>query len=56
MDEYMSVVIPILYGNENDITGGALYFHSYENPSDWAYHNDYTLIDVPGTEGFWFYK
>ena len=35
MDEYLAVVIPIYSGAESDITGGALYFHSFANPSDW---------------------
>jgi len=56
MDECLAVVIPIYSGAESDITGGALYFHSFANPSDWAYHNSYTQVYVPGTEKFWFYK
>lgn len=56
MDESLSVVIPIYNGTEADITGGALYFHSLENPSDWAYHDDYTQVYIDGTEKFWFYK
>ena len=56
MDECMSVIIPIYNGTEDDITGGALYFHSNPNPTDWRWHYDYTLIEVPGTEVFWFYK
>ena len=56
MDECMSVIIPIYNGIEEDITGGALYFHSNPNPTDWRWHYDYTLIEVPGTEDFWFYK
>ncbi len=56
MDECMDVVIPIYNGTEADITGGALYFHSLPNPSDWAYHDSFTQIYVPGTEHFWFYK
>ncbi len=56
MDECLAVVIPIYSGAETDITGGALYFHSFPNPSDWAYHNSYTQVYVSGTEKFWFYK
>ena len=56
MDECLAVVIPIYSGAEADITGGALYFHSFPNPSDWAYHNSYTQVCVSGTEKFWFYK
>ena len=56
MDECLAVVIPIYSGAEADITGGALYFHSFPNPSDWAYHNSYTQVYVSGTEKFWFYK
>ena len=56
MDECMNVIVPIYNGEETDITGGALYFHSFPNPEDWTYHNNYTLITVDGTEGFWFYK
>ena len=56
MDECMAVVIPIYSGKETDITGGALYFHSFPNPSDWAYHDSYTQVYVSGTEKFWFYK
>ena len=56
MDECLAVVIPIYSGAESDITGGALYFHSFANPSDWAYHNSYTQVYVSGTEKFWFYK
>ena len=56
MDECLAVVIPIYSGAEADITGGALYFHSYPNPDDWAYHNSYTQVYVSGTEKFWFYK
>ena len=56
MDECLAVVIPIYSGTEADITGGALYFHSFPNPSDWAYHNSYTQVYVSGTEKFWFYK
>ena len=56
MDECLDVVIPIYGGFELDITGGAIYFHSYKNPNDWAYHDDYTLVSVAGTEKFWFYK
>ena len=56
MDECLAVVIPIYSGAESDITGGALYFHSFANPSDWAYHNFYTQVYVRGTEKFWFYK
>ena len=56
MDECLAVVIPIYSGEEADITGGALYFHSFSNPSDWAYHNSYTQVYVSGTEKFWFYK
>jgi len=56
MDECMKVIRPIYSGTATDITGGALYFHSYPNAEDWTYHNDYTLIEVAGTEGFWFYK
>jgi len=56
MDECLDVVIPIYYGEETDITGGALYFHSFANPSDWAYHEFYTQVYIPGTESFWFYK
>ena len=26
------------------------------NPTDWRWHYNYTLIEVPGTEDFWFYK
>ena len=56
MDECMDVIIPIYSGAEADITGGALYFHSYPNPSDWAYHDAYTQVYISGTEKFWFYK
>ena len=56
MDECMSVITSIYNGEESDVTGGALYFHSFSNPEDWTYHNYYTLITVDGTEGFWFYK
>ena len=56
MDECLAVVIPIYSGAEADITGGALYFHSLPNPTDWAYHNSYTQVYVSGTEKFWFYK
>lgn len=52
----MSVIIPIYSGEEVDIVGGALYFHGFENPSDWEYHNDFTQVYVDGTEKFWFYK
>ena len=41
MDECMEVVIAIYFGEE-DFTGGALYFHSYKNPSDWDFHNAYS--------------
>lgn len=56
MDECLAVVIPIYSGAEADITGGALYFHSFPNPSDWPYHNSLTQVYVSGTEKFWFYK
>lgn len=56
MDECLAVVIPIYSGAETDITGGALYFHSFPNASDWPYHNYYTQVYVAGTEKFWFYK
>jgi hypothetical protein len=56
MDECMEVIRPIYSGQSSDITGGALYFHSFPNASDWKYHDDYTLVTVNGTEGFWFYK
>lgn len=56
MDECLAVVIPIYSGEEADITGGALYFHSFPNPNDWVYHNSYTQVYVSGTESFWFYK
>ena len=56
MDECMEVVIPIYSGAEADITGGALYFHSFANPDEWQYHDSYTQVYVEGTEGFWFYK
>ena len=56
MDECLEVVIPIYYGEDPDITDGALYFHSFPNASDWKYHDDYTQVYVEGTEGFWFYK
>jgi len=56
MDECLSIVIPICRGEVEDITGGALYFHSLTDPSDWAYHKYYTLVQIPGTEKFWFYK
>lgn len=56
MDECMAVVIPIYNGLEADITGGALYFHSFENSTDWQYHYNYTQVYVDGTSGFWFYK
>lgn len=56
MDECLAVVIPIYNGRAKDTTGGALYFHSYSKPDYWEYHNDYTLVEVPGTEEFWFYK
>ena len=56
LDECLAVVIPIYYNEDEDITGGALYFHSFTNPEQWRYHNSYTLVDVPGTEKFWFYK
>ena len=56
MDECLAVVIPIYSGEEADITGGALYFHSFANPSDWRYHDDYIQVYVSGTEKFWFYK
>ncbi len=42
-------------GVEDDITGGALYFHSYPNPNDWGYHDSFTQVYIPGTEKFWFY-
>ena len=56
VDECMEVIRPIYSGQSSDITGGALYFHSFPNASDWEYHDDYTLVTVSGTEGFWFYK
>lgn len=56
MDECMEVIRPIYSGQSPDITGGALYFHSKPNASDWKYHNNYTLVTVEGTEKFWFYK
>lgn len=56
MDECLAVVIPIYSGKEDDFTGGALYFHSLNPPEKWTYHNDFTLIQVSGTEGFWFYR
>ncbi len=55
MDECLAVVIPIYNGVEDDITGGALYFHSYPNPNDWGYHDSFTQVYIPGTEKFWFY-
>ena len=56
LDECLEVVIPIYRGEESDFTGGAMYFHSLKSPNDWAYNNNFTLVDIPGTEGFWFYK
>lgn len=56
MNECLAVVIPIYSGAETDIRGGALYFHSFPNASDWPYHNYYTQVYVAGTEKFWFYK
>ena len=56
MDECLAVVIPIYNGEESDITGGALYFHSFDKPSDWKYHDSYTQVYVSGTEKFWFYR
>ena len=56
MDECLDIVIPIYYGEDNDITGGATYFHSFKNAEDWSYHNSYTQVYVDGTEKFWFYK
>ena len=56
MDESLEVIIPIYNGQEADFTGGALYFHSLTNPSDWTYHDSYTLLEIEGTEVFWFYK
>lgn len=56
MDECLEVIIPIYCGIEEDITGGALYFHSLTRPSDWAFHDSYTQVYVSGTEKFWFYK
>lgn len=56
LDECLEVVIPIYRGEESDFTGGAMYFHSFKSPNDWPYNNNFTLVDIPGTEGFWFYK
>ena len=56
MDECINVITPIYNGEEVDITDGALYFHSFTQAEDWEYHEEYTLITVNGTEGFWFYK
>ena len=56
MDVSLDVAISIYDGEGYDFTGGALYFHSFPNPSDWHYHNDFTQVYVKGTEEFWFYK
>ncbi len=56
MDECLAVVIPIYRGEEADITGGALYFNSFANPSDWTFYDSYTQVYVSGVDDFWFYK
>ena len=56
MKDCMDAVIPIYSGEELDFTGGVVYFHSFKNASDWPYHSSYTLVNIPGTETFWFYK
>ena len=56
MNSCLEAVIPIYFGREKDFTNGVMYFHSFENPSDWPYHDDYEQVFIPGTEGFWWYR
>lgn len=56
MDQCLVIAVAIYRGFDKDFTGGALYFNSFKNPDDWRYADDFTLLEVEGTEGFWFYK
>ena len=56
MDDCMTAVREITREGQKDFTGGALYFNSLLGPYDWSDADKFTLIDVPGTEGVWFYK
>jgi len=56
MQESLLVIIPIYSGDEPDFTDGIKYFHSYEKASTWPFHDSYTLVVIPGTEKFWWYK
>lgn len=56
MKRCLVIAIAINQGYDKDFTGGALYFNSFENPNDWQYADEFTLLDVKGTEDFWFYK
>lgn len=53
MKRCLVIAIAINQGYDKDFTGGALYFNSFENPNDWQYADEFTLLDVKGTD---FYK
>ena len=46
MDDCLGVVKPILDGSQKDITGNVVFFHSFDNPNDWRYHNYYVHVPV----------
>ena len=51
MRDCLKVAVTFYRGFGKDITGGALYFHSYyEEPTKWKYHYDYTMIIVQGVK------
>ena len=54
-DSY-NAIIPIFYGTEGDFTNGVMYFHSFPTPHEWAFHNDFEIVEIPGTNGFWWYR
>lgn len=56
MDESLDVVVPIYLGIEKDFTDNVVYFHSFKRPEDWKYNDDFKLVSIEGTQGFWWYK